>query len=442
MGLFTDTLKRHKACVDKKEEMVLPFSVEKGTYKGVLTSGTKTILSRINKFLYYPQFVPGELLFDERANKRGVKLILDDRKERTYKVTPDVLEDEWKKTKEEINKLNDILQELGQPNNDDKSLSELRERLEGLNGKVSEIERRLRDGDYVIKNELLGYYCRSILDDGSSQPEIHLMMGTLGEDHILTAITFVHELMHAYFDHHAPVTKHPHCRSIEEPLAEYGMLCFIEMFSRNSSCYPDFMSKAESRVKAKRYALGVCDYGYGYYLFKDKGKFGADWVTLFHEYCHLVDMESDNVKSYGAMVSPIRYPEHERACELRLLDILRPKRFSFECKSDWRSNGKELYFYIDKDVCNSCSFLKDYKTKDRVHLTFYDNKGDKQFDGEATLVSQGRFRLLKSLRCEYAKVFGTIDHRRFKFYENLPSDGTRQAEWIARLLPVVKFEDE
>lgn len=157
MSIWGDMIKRSTGLIIRKEDMNL-FFLQKGTYTGVLTPETKTILSRINDFLCFPQFVPGDLLFD----KGGVKVFLDDREERTFVVTPDELEDELKKTNEEIETLRDILENHGQPKNDDKSLSELYERLARLEDKVSEIERRLRDGDYVIKTELLGYYCRRI----------------------------------------------------------------------------------------------------------------------------------------------------------------------------------------------------------------------------------------------------------------------------------------
>lgn len=441
MALWSEMTKRSTGLVIREEDMHLSF-LQKGTYKGVLTSETKTILSRIYDFLCFPQFDPKDLLLD----KGDVVVFLDDKKERIYVVTPEELEDELIKTNEEIQHLRDLLEMLGQSKRDDKRLSELYDKIDSLKKKAAEIERRLRDKDYVIKTELLGYYCRSILADGSSQPEIHLMIGTLGNDYILTAITFVHELMHAYFDHHDPVIGHPECRSIEEPLAEYGMLCFMERFSYVFSCYTGLMYRAETLVMNERFYLGGCDYGYGYYLFKDKGRFGADWISLFHEYAPLLCMNGAEVRAYGSMISPIRYPKNERACEFTLLEVLKPVRFHFKADARYFCGTKghpsdRIIIRVAKEVYDDTDFVNDYLIASSViKITFEDSKGYR-FSGEAKVYKgesaahpeRMRFWIEgdKSLLGWYNTTYGPVT-KSFSFAEIRPGVGACHPEWIAR----------
>lgn len=439
MTHWKSAIKRSNTSQIRKEDMLLSF-LQKGTYTGVLTPETKSILSRIYDFLCFPQFAPSDILYNSvfPNNKGDVKVFLDDKKERTYVVTPEELEDELIKTKEEIQHLRDLLEMLGQSKREDKRLSELYDKFDSLKKKAAEIERRLCGKDYVIKTELLGYYCRSILADGSSQPEIHLMMGTLGNDYILTAITFVHELMHAYFDHHDSVIGHPECRSIEEPLAEYGMLCFMERFSLVFSCYTGLMYRAETLVMNERFDLGVCDYGYGYFLFKDKGSFCADWISLFHEYAPLLCMNGAEVRAYDSMISPIRYPKNERACEFTLLEVLKPVRFHF--KADARPSDR-IIIRVAKEVYDDTDFVNDYLIASSViKITFEDSKGYR-FSGEAK-VYKGESaahpeRMCfwiegdKSLLGWYNTTYGPVT-KSFSFAEIRPGVGACHPEWIAR----------
>lgn len=75
--------------------------------------------------------------------------------------------------------------------------------------------------------------------------------------------TYIHEMMHAYFD--KPWEGNPwegYIKEIEEPLAEFGMLDFIK-----NNGYAD-IDAVKELVKEKQECPEICYYGYGYYLFE------------------------------------------------------------------------------------------------------------------------------------------------------------------------------
>ena len=433
MSLWADLRKKSLGQEVRTEEKC--YFLKKGTYEGSLTEEENTIFSTIHDFTGFAPFQPADIL----ENKGDVKVYLDEECTRKLIVTLAQLEDAQHSLENEVRDLNELVGILqNSPNNDRGEIEKILNRIRRLERKIETIKgiiSRLRasgEDSYPIEIVLLGYYIRK-------KAEIHIMMGTIkkmypGEVPAMTGIVFAHELMHAYFDHHNhPYVEHPDCPEIEEPIAEYGMLCFMELFERANPIYKGMFDLARKHVEDKQYCLGLCHYGFGAYLFEDRADFGVDWVSLFRSVCPALIMNAPEVKTYESMITPIKYPLNERSCECKLYEALKPRRFFYSgIKSTWDSDEKEIYFTVRSIVANSLPFMRDYPRGTKVHITFHDKTYTRHFDGEATVVlDHTRFFINNELMEEYAAVFGKTDHRPFAFYEEKPSDGIHPAEWVA-----------
>ena len=300
--------------------------------------------------------------------------------------------------------------------------------------------------EYTFEVELLGKYTRV-----NGKPTIYLMWGTLmrKNDHEnLTAIVYVHELMHAYFDMHndeeGNYLPHPYCPVIEEPIAEFGMLRFMEMFDRVDPSRR-ILEKAISHVKAKKNSFGVCHYGFGYYLYEDRNNFCTNWVDLFHMSCLGIDEFGTAMGAYQSLISPITYPSHEYLCEETLYKVVYPKRFFFTTNVGFypptAGYGKaRMEAPVSKGVCNCAQFRTDYRYMgpQGVYITFADGKGFK-IRGKATICKKpysNPFGMRFNIVSDTQLVINFDSHFKtggqFLFYEDSQAQGGNLAEWIAR----------
>ena len=439
MSIWADIHRRSSRKAVRKEDIIKFW--DNGNYIGDLDSESEKILSDIYSFRGFAPFLPSDILVDEGT----VKVFLDDKETRRVPVSIKALEDEWDSLEKEVEKLKKLLNEFTKTQDVDPQL------IENLSKRISKLERKIEEIDDIIRKmkrtginaidlevELLGYYVRK-------KAEIHLMMGTINERYgstkglvaRMTGIVFVHELMHAYFDVRDPYVEHPDCRSIEEPIAEYGMLCFMEMFERYHAEYNEYkgiLKTAKDFVEEKQYSLGVCHYGFGRYLFDDKASFGVDWVSLYRSTCTSLLMNASEVLDYGTLISPIRYPRNERSCECRLWDVLKPRRFfSRSNKACWRKDGRELYLNVKKELSRNPEFVMEYPETVKVNMKFFDKKGCLRCEGEMTLGTRKHFfcGVTNPLLNEFARCYGLLSKPSFALYEEKPSDGSYPAKWVA-----------
>ena len=396
-----------------------------------LDAKTDRLLREVDSFTYFSSFIPGKI-HDE------VDVILKDQEIREVTVTLAELV-------KELERLEDELEKRKKAGVGQEELGEIQEKILRLKDIIAYC-RKNGLSEYTFEVELLGKYTRV-----NGKPTIYLMWGTLmhKKDHEnLTAIVYVHELMHAYFDMHYDAKgnylPHPHCPVIEEPIAEFGMLRFMEMFDRVDPSRM-ILEKAISHVKAKKNSFGVCHYGFGYYLYEDRNSFCTNWVDLFHMSCLGIDEFGTAMGVYQSLISPITYPSHEYLCEEALYKVVRPKRFFFTTNVTFYSPtskyyGKRMEAPISKDVCARSEFRMDYRYMgpQKVYITFADGKGFK-IRGEATICKKPsskplgmRFNIArdKQLVINYASHFKTGGQ--FLFYEDSQSQGGNLAEWIAR----------
>ena len=417
-----EIVRKEDAFVCKKENPMVPD----------LDGWTSNLLCDVDYFKCFSSFIPGEI-HDE------VDVILKDQEIREVTVTLAELVKELERLEDELEKR--------------KKAGVGQEELGEIQGKIFRLKdiiaycRKNGLSEYTFEVELLGKYTRV-----NGKPTIYLMWGTLmhKNDHVnLTAIVYVHELMHAYFDMHydekGNYIPHPHCPVIEEPIAEFGMLRFMEMFDRVDPSRR-ILEKAISHVKAKKNSFGVCHYGFGYYLYEDRNNFCTNWVDLFHMSCLGIDEFGTAMGVYQSLISPITYPSHEYLCEQALSKVVYPKRFFFTTNVGvylpTAGYGKErMEAPVSKDVCNCAQFRTDYRYMgpQKVYITFVDKKGFK-IRGKATICKNSsssnpfgmRFNIVSDtqLVINYASHFKTGGQ--FLFYEDSQAQGGNLAEWIAR----------
>lgn len=124
----------------------------------------------------------------------------------------------------------------------------------------------LHNGNYQIvgSNLVLGEY------NNSTEKAITLYMNNIrrnGSNPELTAIVYVREMMHAYLG----ISPNGIISEIEEPIVEYAMLKFFELFNSGA-----LLNQAEREVEDKKYVFGIAHYGFGHCLFHNPN--GIDWL--------------------------------------------------------------------------------------------------------------------------------------------------------------------
>lgn len=406
---FTTLYKRWSTGTPRKEDMTFICTKTKNYTKN-LSAQMDTILSEVDSFLGFAPFIPDDI-------HKTLTVYLDDTEERTITVSIAHL-------KKVLDLYEKELERLGQEKSQ-KNCEEI-EKFKSLIARIKKFLASATGSSVEITTSILGYYKRHG-QDGKS--EIRLMMGALEREPELAAIVYVHELMHAYYDMHN--IGHPHIPEIEEPLAEYGMLCFMEMFQRAHPKHGGLLGKALKHVEDKKYSLGICHYGYGAFLFKDKSNFCVDWVTLFHKVCIAVDKKNDDVKAYLKTISSVMYPHSERFSENILFKALHTGRFSFVSTS--HEYDKSLLFEAKINDSEAPIFNREYLLPAEITLTFIKKCGV-SFTGVASIINPSasgaapRFSLRKPLWDEFVRQFGKNARKDFSFTEKNPH------EWIAQEL--------
>lgn len=240
--------------------------------------------------------------------------------------------------------------------------------------------------------------------------------GEMVEELLIT--TLAHEAMHAYFDRPGH-EKFPYAYFVEEPLAEFGMLVYM-----NETGMPDeVMAWAHEDVAQKH----SC-YRYGAELFKlPKDEYES--VRNYLEAYKVAEIGEYDVLVCDGKTAKIWYCPFS-GCSLIAATpggtVIRAgvsgagissKKIYLEAKSCWRGTGTELYFTIRNEIASDPAFAKVYKQGDTVNISFYDKSGVKRIVGTASIVCQHRFRACAQCKDDYACNFGTSDHRLFGFYE-------------------------
>jgi len=120
------------------------------------------------------------------------------------------------------------------------------------------------------EDDLLGYY--TILSTKHSGPQVWLIMDNITAEaerlccdrKYIIAKVYIHEMMHRFYDLRPDLGWKPYVKEIEEPMAEFATLKFIEELSKQNSIFeillPIAIVMTEGLRKSKKhfiYALGV-----------------------------------------------------------------------------------------------------------------------------------------------------------------------------------------
>lgn len=235
--------------------------------------------------------------------------------------------------------------------------------------------------------------------------------------------TFVHEVMHAYFDR-PEHDKFPYAYFVEEPLAEFGMLLFLK-----ETIMPDVLQDwAHDNVANKRscYRHGATLFdqynswnsGLRRYLEQYKyniGEFDIPDITVVDDKEIVDGKESVKKKEIIALPNPI-------------IETFFRGKYIFESYSKWKPGGR-VYFSLKKSAFNFVAFNKAYP-ESPVHISLSFKKKDGTIIcGDASFY-KGRkcFFTTGHLTNDYKGLFGMVDGVRFRFQE------IKHGEWIAEEL--------
>lgn len=392
MGIIMKAIKRSYSGDTRKEDH---FLCNKRDYQEDLSPDMNTILREVDSFLGFAPFIPEDV-------HATLTVYLDKAKIEETEVTLKEIKRELEELEKEKHEIDKRINRNNTDKDDYAKMEDLSARINKLNELIDECKSDGKDS-IPLKRELLGYYTRCGKSGGR---EIVLLMDSIGNNPYLAARVYIHELMHAFFDDHNSPKTHRPCA--EEPLAEYGMLCFMEMFTRIHDKYKsDLFDSAKDEIKAKKKEMGICHYGYGLYLFEDKENFCVDWISLYHNACNTGAMTSDAMKKYLTMISPIKYPHHEKASAICLEKALRSNQFCFTAtagrgKRYYQINGSGSYtnreiiaefikFKLDNGVPFStiCDEVKNVKGVGNMFISSYADGVSHKGDGPYTFEYKG-----------------------------------------------------
>lgn len=188
---------------------------------------------------------------------------------------------------------------------------------------------------------------------------------------------FVHEMLHAYY-YCCLNTPGNSVREIEECMAEFGALCFLEqllnMTTRKfKNAFKEVFNHAEKQIEAKRFNIGdLAAYGFGKYVF-DNCHDKKAWMLAYSKKSLLLDTDMHDVAEYVKYVYPF-YPDKESECfkclKRVLFDDNRP-RYVFEHFNDFRDVALRILLVDDKVGVNtedcSCKVHEDNNCSCKVH---------------------------------------------------------------------------
>ena len=233
MSIFSDIEDRSMGKTVRKEDANwerLCFSVD----ESVILSGTE-IVAIIKAALESFTF-GGYISLDDMLSKLKVKLVISP--DTPKRIVPSGIS-EW------VLYWENELQRL------EKVLGPEYKNIQFYKDALKELEKAKKEVNAWSAMALLGRYDRF-------QKEIILypnnMPGQDRKEYLVT--TFVHEAMHAYFDRH-PRELFPYVATVEEPLAEFGMLLFLK--ETNNNYYKWAYDNVVSKETCYRYGAALMD---------------------------------------------------------------------------------------------------------------------------------------------------------------------------------------
>lgn len=282
----------------------MTFKYKNLTRRSKLSSATIELFEKVDAF-EYPVLQPKYHSFGELHDTLTVEITdnVEDRKftERMSIAAIKARIKELEKEKSASEKRNEELREKFNQTTDYDLRNQLERQMKGFRGysELEELEGILQQNggkpdDYVVEItgtlSRLGYYTRK-----GNDAKIVLEY-SFGAELIST---YIHEMMHAFYDSNRLGDSPNSIEFVEEPLAEYGMLKFLDAFVQTYPEHKHLLEDAINTVNEKQYTLGISHYAFGEYLYQNYPH--IEWEKLMLDAKNKVDVNSTEYKSLQAI---------------------------------------------------------------------------------------------------------------------------------------------
>lgn len=303
----------------------MTFNYKNLTGRSKLSSVTIELFEQVDAFVY--PALPGFNTLGELHNTLTLE-ITDNIPDRKYTERMSIADikariKELEKEKSATERRNEDLREKFYQTNDHNLRNQLERQMKGFRGysELEELEGILQQNegkpdDYVVEitgtTSRLGYYTRR-------GDEAKIVLKHTGWVYRIV-FTYIHEMMHAFYDSDRLGDSPNSIEYVEEPLAEYGMLKFMTAFVQKYPEHKHLLDDAINTVNEKQYTLGISHYAFGEYLYQNYPH--IEWEKLMLDAKNKVDVDSTEYKSLQAIfLTRPNKSNWEKAAQL-LHDIL------------------------------------------------------------------------------------------------------------------------
>ena len=231
-------------------------------------------------------------------------------------------------------------------------IKELEKEKEAIDEQRKAIVNRMREIENPnLRNQLecqikpfLGYdeleHLKKVLEDNSNQPDNYMVeikwpihrsgyYTRTGKDAKIVLeynfgaefiSTYIHEMMHAFYDSARLGNTPNSIEYVEEPLAEYGMLRFLSAFVQGNQQHKNLLDQVIRMVNEKQYSFGLYHYAFGEYLFQNYPH--IEWEKMLLSAKNKVDVNSPEYKSLQAIFQARPKKNNQDKTAQLLYDIL------------------------------------------------------------------------------------------------------------------------
>lgn len=190
---------------------------------------------------------------------------------------------------------------------EDPRIAEIDKQIEEIDKNIDEIDKNRNNkneggwgritllGRYESKNKIVRLFIKNIKDYANDHQ--------WNWEHVM-AFVYIHECFHAFFYQQAEPDGRHSIREIEEPMAEFGMLTYLESINQQ-----DILKIAKIDVESKQKKGHLAAYGFGHYLYDAKKT--DERVRILGEYAQKskdIDSDSYDVIRYANMLM-CEYPK-------------------------------------------------------------------------------------------------------------------------------------
>lgn len=319
--------------------------VNKGNYS--LTKKEEQLLSIVNDYRF--ELKTGEIIrFQDVIDNLRLKLVLDGSAKRVKLINPSCLKlseipivagnDVVQIKKEARSVGEDEIQSHGENSKKDELIGQwykIKEQLESrvqysedernsINASIKALIDKLRPIVLVDDCILDSYLLKGLFNSSDKSVTLYMdnmkMYNESDNYHLDVVFVYIHEMFHAYYCL-CRGKRGQYVREIEECMAEFGMLSFLESLKDGNKDFSDVFNGAKEEVERKRFTIGdLAAYGFGKYVY-DHCNCKKDWISAYSQRSGEFEKKMSDVCKYVDGVYPF-YPINEYGCYKLLAHIL------------------------------------------------------------------------------------------------------------------------